>query len=91
MRKHFSTTNNCNLELPTQGATMKFKNYKDLLTRPYIVFADFEASLIKTHRTDEETHRHTPNSAAFHLVCTFGVARNEYHKFNGQDCAVQMI
>ena len=30
-RKHFSTTNNCNLELPKHGATMKFKNYKDLI------------------------------------------------------------
>ena len=70
---------------------MKFKNYKDLLTRPFIVYADFEASLIKTNRTDGKTHRHTPNSAAFHLVCTFDNTRNEYHKFKGQDCAVQMI
>jgi hypothetical protein len=91
MKRHYSTTSNCNLELPDVGATMKFKNYKDLLTRPFIVYADFEASLIKTHRTDRKTHRHIPNSAAFHLVCTFDNTRNEYHKFNGEDCAVQMI
>ena len=91
MQRHYSTTNNCNLELPQPGATMKFKNYKDLLTRPFIVYADVEASLVKTHRTDGKTHRHIPNSAAFHLVCTFDNSRNEYHKFNGEDCAVQMI
>jgi hypothetical protein len=91
MRRHYNTTNNYNLELPKIGATMKFKNYKDLLTRPFIVYADFEASLIKTHRTDGNTHRHIRNSAAFHLVCTFDNTRNEYHKFNGEDCAVQMI
>jgi hypothetical protein len=42
MRKHFSTKNNCNLELPEPGATMKFNNFKDLLIRPFIVYADFE-------------------------------------------------
>jgi hypothetical protein len=91
MRKHFSTTSNCNLELPAEGATMKFKNYKDLLTRPFIVYADFEASLMKANRTDGKTHTHIPNNAAIHLVCTFDEARNEYHKFNGDDCAVQTI
>jgi hypothetical protein len=91
MRRHYSTTNNCNLELPKIGATMKFYNYKDLLTRPFIVYADFEASLLKTHSTDGKTHRHKPNSAAFHVVCTFDNTRNEYHRFNGEDCAVQMI
>ena len=70
---------------------MKFKNYKDLLTRPFTVYEDFEASLVKTHRTDGKTRKHIPNSTAAHLVCTFYEARNEYHKFNGEDCTVQMI
>jgi hypothetical protein len=91
MKKHFSTTNNCNLELPEEGATMKFKNYKDMLTRPWIVYADFEASLVKTQRTDGKTHRHKPNSVGIHLVCTFDETRNEYHQFNGADCVVEMI
>jgi hypothetical protein len=54
---------------------MEFKNYTDLLTRPFKVYADFEASLLKTHRTDGKTHRHIPNSAAVHLVCTFDNTR----------------
>ena len=58
MRKHFSTTSNCNLELPEAGAKMKFKNYKDMLTRPFIVYTDFEASLIQNQRKDGKTHRH---------------------------------
>jgi hypothetical protein len=91
VRRHYSTTNNCNLELPPVGATMKFKNYKELLTRPFTVYADFEASLIKTNRNDGRTHRHIPNSVAIHLVCTFDNSRNEYHIFHGEDCAVQMI
>jgi hypothetical protein len=91
MKKHFSTTNNCNLELPEEGATMKFKNYKDMLTRPFIVYADFEASLVKTQRADGKTQKHTPNSAGIHLVCTYDETRNEYHQFNGADCVVEMI
>jgi hypothetical protein len=60
MRKHFSTTSNCNLELPEPGATMKFNNYKEMLTRPFIVYSDFVASLVKTQRTDGKIHRHEP-------------------------------
>ena len=70
---------------------MKFKNYKDMLTRPFIVYADFEASLVKTHRTDGKTHRQIPNSVGIHLVCTYDETRNEYHTFNGPDCVVEMI
>jgi hypothetical protein len=46
MNKHFSTTNNCNLQLPEEGTTMKFKNFKDTMTRPFIVYADFECTLV---------------------------------------------
>jgi hypothetical protein len=53
---------------------MKFKNYKDMLTRPFIVYADFEASLVKTHRTDGKSHIHEPNSVGIHLICFFSVA-----------------
>jgi hypothetical protein len=91
MRKHFSTTNNCNLELPEAAAAMKFKNYKDMLTRPFIVYADFEASLVKTQRTDGKSHRHEPNSVGIHLVCTYDETRNEYHEFTGADCVGEMI
>jgi hypothetical protein len=91
MRKHFSTTSNCNFELPEEGATMKFNNYKDMLTMPFIVYADFEASLVRTHRTDGKNHRHVPNTVVIHLVCTYDETRNEYHDFNGADCVVQMI
>jgi hypothetical protein len=91
MSKNFSTKNNCNLELPEPGATMKFKKIKDMITRPFMVYADFEASLVKVHRTDGKTHKHVPNSAAFHFVCTHDETRNEYHQFTGEDCVVQLV
>ena len=65
MTKHFSTTNNCNLQLPEEVATVKFKNLKDMMIRPCMVYGDFECSLINTKRKDGKTREHQPNSAAF--------------------------
>ena len=31
MQKHFNCQNNCNLELPDEGATIKFKGFKNML------------------------------------------------------------
>jgi hypothetical protein len=91
MTKHLSTKSNCNLELPEEGATMKLNNYKDMLTRPFITYYDFEASLVKTQRKDGKTHKHIPNSAALHFVCTFDETRNEDYRLNGPDCVEQLV
>ncbi len=90
MDRHFSTTNNCNLELPEEGDSMRFKNHKDKMERPFMVYADWECSLIKTHE-EGKTHRHVANSCAFYFVCTFDETRNQYLTFEGPKCTVEMI
>ena len=90
MQKHYNCHNNCNLELPTEGATMKFKSYKNMLERPFIVYCDFECSLIPTVMSDKIA-KHEPNSAAAYFVCTFDNARNQYYKFEGRDCVQNML
>ena len=90
MSKHFDCHNNCNLELPAEGTTMKFKNYKNMLERPFIVYADFECSLIPTDMADKIA-KHEPNSAAAYFVCTFDSSRNKLYKFEGRDCVINMI
>ena len=35
------------IKLPEEGSTMKFKNYKNKLERPYIIYADCESTLLK--------------------------------------------
>ena len=80
MQKHFNCHNNCNLELREEGATMKFKSYKHMLERPFIVYCDFECSLIQTDMSDKIA-LHAPNSAAAYFVCTFDHSRNQYYKF----------
>ena len=90
MQKHYNCHNNCNLELPEEGATMKFKSYKNMLERPFIVYCDFECSLIPTDMSDKIA-QHEPNSAAAYFVCTFDTTRNQYYKFEGKDCVQNML
>ena len=67
---------------------MKFKNYKNTLERPFIVYADFECLLIPTDMSDKIA-RHEPNSASCYFVCTFDSSRNKLWNFEGSDCVVR--
>ena len=74
MSKRYDCHNNCDLELPGEGANMKFKIFKNQLERPFIVYADFECSLIPTDMADKIA-RHEHNSAMCYFVCTFDSSR----------------
>ena len=91
MDKHFNCNNNCNIELPADGAIMKFKNYKNTLQRPYIVYADFECSIIPNKDDDNKVAKHVANSAMFYFVCTYDNSKNKLYTFEGEDCEIKMI
>ena len=69
---------------------MNFSNFKNLLERPYVVYADFECSLIPS---DEPgiLHKHEPNSAAYYFVDTFKPDNNYLRSFVGKDCVSKLI
>lgn len=69
---------------------MKFESYRNMLERLFIVYCDFECSLIPTDMSDKIA-KHTPNSAASYFVCTVDSSRNQYYKFEGMDCVQNMI
>ena len=50
------------LKLPAKGDTMKFKNHKNKIERPYLAYADLESTLCKTG-DDKLIAKHKPNSA----------------------------
>ena len=54
---------------------MNFKNYKNKMERPFIVFADTECSLVPTGLDDKVAFRQ-PNSACFYFHCTFDDSRS---------------
>jgi hypothetical protein len=78
------------IKLPAEGSTMEFKNYKNMLERPFIVYADTECSLCATGE-EEKIARHEANSACFYLVCTFDTSRNRLWKHVGTDCIEKMV
>lgn len=90
MLNHFDSKNNCNVQLPSPGSVMKFTNHKNMMERPFIVYADFECSLIPTESA-EKIAFHEPNSACCYFVCTFDSSRNKLYKFIGRDCVINMV
>ena len=90
LTKHFNTENNCNLQLPAIGSTMKFKSHKNMMERPFICYCDFECSLIPTGMSDKIA-RHEPNSAMLYFVCTFDDSRNKLYKFEGGNCVINLL
>ena len=58
------------IKLPEEGSTMKFKNYKNKIERPYIIYADTESTLEKTDK-DNLLHHHKTNSCCYYFVCNF--------------------
>ena len=60
------------IKLPEEGSTMKFANHKNMLERPYIVYADCESTLekvdIKLGDNTQLLHKHKVNSCCFYSV-----------------------
>ena len=71
---------------------MKLKDSKHMLIRPFIVYADFESSLVKVNDpTGKLLSKHVVNSACYYFVCSFAARRNDGpHSFHGVDCVKDM-
>ena len=83
------------IKLPEQGSTMKFKNHKNKLERPYIVYADCESTLekldVNSDKKSQLLHKHTVNSCCFYFVCTFDSSKNMLKTFEGDNCIEDMV
>jgi hypothetical protein len=78
------------IKLPDPGTQMEFKNYKNMLERPYIAYMDFESSNVKTYH-EERITRHEPNSVCVHFVCTYDSSKNRLWTYVGEDCVEQLL
>ena len=83
------------VKLPEAGSTMKFKNHKNKLERPYIIYADCESTLEKLNQKLGEntqlTHKHNINSCCYYFVCTFDSSKNVLKTFEGDSCIEDMV
>ena len=78
------------LKLPEPGSVMKFKNFKNKLERPFIVYADTECTLVKTNDPNK-IHEHVVNSCCFQFVCSYDSSKNRLWHSTDADCITQMI
>ena len=83
------------IKLPEEGSTMKFKNHKNKLERPFIVYADCESTLEKVDRqvcgNTELIHKHNINSCCYYFVCTYDSSKNKLKTFEGDNCIEDMV
>ena len=78
------------IKLPEKGSTMKFKNYKNQIERPYIIYADTESTLEKTDK-DNLLHHHKTKSCCYYFVCNFDSSKNKLKTLEGDNCIENMI
>ena len=83
------------IKLPEEGSTMQFKNHKNKLERPFMVYADCESTLEKVDRklgdNTELIHKHNINSCCYYFVCTYDSSRNILKTFEGDSCIEEMV
>jgi hypothetical protein len=78
------------LKLPPKNTYMKFKNYKNMLVRPFIVYADCESTLVPCD-DEHKVSKHVVNSCCYNFVCTFDTTRNRMIAFEGSNCLIKMV
>jgi hypothetical protein len=93
--EHIKNCYNQNFEdrianLPPKGSFMKFKNHRNKLERPFMIYADCEASNKKTKRKNCLS-KHVVNSCCYYFVCTFDSSRNKLRTFVGKHCVFEMV
>jgi len=92
------------VKLPEAGSTMKFKNHKNKIERPFAVYADCEAALKRLNEilnkkikegeeiiTTKLLNRHDVNSCCYYFVCNFDPSKNYIKTFEGEDCIYEML
>lgn len=92
-KKDCSNQNECRIELPNSGNNkIFFKNIRNQLISPFIIYADIETLLIKPSAAfcnSENTkayQEHEPYSVGFYLKCSFNDKKSFYKSFRGPNC-----
>ncbi|XP_003243221.1 uncharacterized protein LOC100569006 [Acyrthosiphon pisum] len=72
--------------MPKEGDTLKFEAWCKTERLPFVVYADFEALLLKTGRKQGTNtaaiHEHHPMSYAYHVVAAEGVPTELFDQFD---------
>ena len=86
------------VKLPKGGTKIKFKNHKNKLPAPFVIYADFESLLVsdRERKADEDVDESYTNIYQTHHACSFGLKTvfhyedfysGEYTSYVGRDAA----
>src|SRR5882757_6794819 len=79
--------------MPKEGSCIEFKNLKNTLDVPFVIYADLESLLIpleidmKNNSQTTKTHEHIPCSYGYKVVCKLDDKLSvPYKTYKGEDC-----
>lgn len=76
--------NDCKVSFPNEKV-IKFKNFKNKLTVPFAIYADFEC-LLCPNNDHRRTHKHVPYSVGYYFKCSYDNELSYYRSFRGVNC-----
>jgi hypothetical protein len=86
-------------KLPKEGTKIKFKNHRNSMAVPFVIYADFESMLVPEERNSESGSSEDESSTNLyqtHRACSFGIKTvchyddkysGEYRSYVGEDAA----
>ncbi|XP_063391753.1 uncharacterized protein LOC134677251 [Cydia fagiglandana] len=85
------------VELPEQNDKyLHFKNYKNKMKVPFVVYGDFESILVpldseKSTSATYNTHKHVPCSFSYYIHCDYDSNLSKFVIYRGEDCVQKFI
>jgi len=76
--------NQCKVRMPFgKFSIMRFRNYKNKLRSPYIVYMDIESIL---EGGESYIQKHVPHSVGYYFHCTYDITLSYYRSYRGPEC-----
>lgn len=90
LQKHLTeciNSNDCKITLPKPGEEfITYKNIKNQLEAPYVIYADIESILEKVNNSTNIYQNHKPFSIGYYLKCRFDDNQSYYKHNRDPDC-----
>lgn len=78
--------NECRIRLPTgENKDLKFKNFKNKIEAPFVVYADLEC-ILKEISDRDKYQEHIPCSVGYYVKYSYDPALSFYKSYRGEDC-----
>ncbi|XP_031346482.1 uncharacterized protein LOC116174878 [Photinus pyralis] len=78
--------NDTAIKMPTEEKKMlKFKNFKNKIKAPFVVYADLE-SVLKPSAKKTAYQQHIPAAVGYYFKCSYDESLSFYNSYRGEDC-----